>query len=157
MPVGRGTISAMNFSAVLELHGKTATGIEVPPDLVAALGGGKRPAVSVSLNGFVYRSTLGSMGGKFLIPVAAEVREQAGVKAGETVVVGLELDTAERTVEVPAELAEAFAGDPALENVWAAQSFSVRKEQARSIETAKKAETRASRVAKTLELLRAKL
>jgi hypothetical protein len=147
----------MNFSAVLELHGKTATGIEVPPDVVEALGGGKRPAVSVTLNGFAYRSTLGSMGGKFLIPVAAEVRAQAGLAAGDTVSVGLELDTAERAVEVPAELAEAFAAEAALGAVWAAQSYSVRKEQARAVETAKKPETRASRVAKTLDQLRAKL
>ena len=72
------------FRATLHLGGKTATGIQVPDEVVAGLGSGKRPAVSVTINGYTYRSTVAPMGGEFWIPVSAEVREKSGVAAGET-------------------------------------------------------------------------
>ncbi|MBA3349206.1 MAG: DUF1905 domain-containing protein [Actinobacteria bacterium] len=68
----------MRFHATLLLGGKTATGIEVPVDIVEGLGAGKRPAVRVTINGHTYRSTLAPRGGKFLLPVSAEQREKAG-------------------------------------------------------------------------------
>lgn len=84
----------MRFHATLELHGKTATGIEVPPDVLAALGRGKRPPVQVTINGFTYPSTVGAMGGRSLLPVSAAVREQARVAAGDDLDVEVELDAA---------------------------------------------------------------
>ena len=42
----------MNFRATLVLHGKTATGIEVPDEIVTALGAGKRPPVRVSIGDY---------------------------------------------------------------------------------------------------------
>ena len=73
----------MRFHTTLALHRKTATGIEVPPDVMAALGSGKRPKVMVTINGYSYRTSVGSMGGLSLIPVSAEVRGKAGVQAGD--------------------------------------------------------------------------
>ena len=55
------------------------TGIEVPADVVEALGAGKRPPVVVSVNGFSYRSTVAPMGGKFLIPFSAARRQDSGI------------------------------------------------------------------------------
>ena len=73
----------MKFRATVELGGKTATGVEVPAQVVVALGSSKKPAVRVTINGYIYRSTMASMGGRFMLPVSAEVRQAAGVAAGD--------------------------------------------------------------------------
>jgi hypothetical protein len=139
---------------VLELARTTATGIEVPPEVVAALGGSRRPAVTVTLRGHRYRSTVASMGGRFLVPVSAEVRAAAGVAAGDVVEVTLELDDAPRAVEVPADLAEVLAGDPAAQAAFAALSYSHQRRHVLAVEGAKAAATRERRVAKVLAELR---
>ena len=97
----------MEFQAIVLLGGKTATGIEVPDDVLAALGGGKRPRIKVTINGYTYRSTVGSMGGRSLVPVSAEVRSRSGVQAGDRVQVEIVADTEARTVDVPADLTDA--------------------------------------------------
>jgi len=58
----------MKFRAMIEQNGKTATGVRVPPEVVDGLGAGKRPAVRVTINGYTYRSTVGVMGGVFMLP-----------------------------------------------------------------------------------------
>jgi hypothetical protein len=73
----------MKFRTKILTAGKTATGIEVPAHIVTALGSGKKPAVRVTMRGYSYRSTVATMGGRFMIPVSAEVRGNAGV-AGAT-------------------------------------------------------------------------
>ncbi len=62
------------FRAVIEAHGKTATGIEVPASVVEALGSGKRPKVRATVAGYTYQSSVASMGARFLLGVSAEVR-----------------------------------------------------------------------------------
>jgi hypothetical protein len=145
----------MKFRATVELGGKTATGIEVPGDVVAALGSGNRPAVTVTVGGHSYRTTVARMGGRFLVPLSAENRTAAGVAAGDQVDVDIETDTAPREVAVPGDLAAALARDGAARANFDALSYTHRKEWVRWIEEAKKAETRASRLAKTVESLHA--
>ena len=135
------------------LGGKTATGIQVPDEVVEALGAGKRPPVVVTVSDYTYRTTVAPMGGAFWIPLAAEHREAAEVAAGDEVDVAVELDSAPREVAVPDDLAAAFDDD--VRAVFDAQAFSHRKEWVRWIEEAKKPETRALRVEKTVESLRA--
>jgi len=142
------------FTAVLELARTTATGIEVPPEVVAELGGSRRPAVTVTLRGYRYRSTVATMGGRFLVPVSAEVRAAAGVAAGDVLEVTLELDDAPRAVEVPADLAGALAGDPAAQAAFAGLSYSNQRRHVLAVEGAKAAATRERRVAKVLAELR---
>jgi hypothetical protein len=144
----------VRFEAVLELNGRTATGIEVPADVVAALGRGHRPPVTVTIDGYTYRSTVARMGGRYLLPVAAVHREAAGVAAGDALVVEVELDDQPRVVDVPADLASALDADPAARGAWEALAYTHRKEHVRAIEEAKKPETRARRVDKTLAMLR---
>jgi hypothetical protein len=146
----------MNFTTVLQLNGKTATGIEVPDTVVAELGSSKRPAVVVTINGYSYRSTVARMGGVFMLPVSAEVRARAGVAAGEEVDVRVELDTEPRTVTVPADLAAALDTDAALRPVWDALSYTLQREHAQAIEGAKAADTRQRRIDKAIAMLRAK-
>jgi hypothetical protein len=132
-----------------------ATGIVVPDDVVAKLGQGKKPKVVVSLKGYSYRSTVAVMGGKFMLPLAKEHRDKAGVKGGDKVEVTLEVDDAPREVEVPKDLAAALkkAGARAAFDKLA---FTHRKEHVRSIEEAKAAETRARRIEKAVAMVLAK-
>jgi len=145
----------MKFRATVELGGKTATGIEVPDDVVAALGPGSRPPVTVTVGGHSYRTTVARMGGRFLVPLSAENRTAAGVAAGDQVDVGIEPDTTPREVEVPADLTEALAQDDAAKATFDGLSYTHRKEWVRWVEEAKKADTRATRLAKTVEALHA--
>jgi Bacteriocin-protection, YdeI or OmpD-Associated/Domain of unknown function (DUF1905) len=144
----------VRFRATLETNGRTATGIEVPSSVVDALGAGKRPPVRITLREHTYRTTVARMGGRFLVPVSAEVREAAGVTAGDEIDVGIELDDAPRTVDVPADLAAALAEVPEAALAWEKLSYTHQKEWARSVEDAKKPETRARRVAACVEALR---
>jgi len=145
----------MKFRATVELGGKTATGIEVPDDVVAALGSGHRPPVTVTIGGHTYRTTVARMGGRFLIGLSAENRTAAGVAAGDQIDVEIEPDAEPRQVEVPADLAEALAHDHTARANFDGLSYTHRKEWVRWIEEAKKAETRATRLAKTVESLHA--
>jgi hypothetical protein len=142
------------FTGTVELNGKTATGIEVPAKVVQGLGPTKRPSVRVTLGRHTYRSTVASMGGRFMLPVSADVREAAGVAAGDRVRVRLELDTAPREVEVLPELADALAAEPEVRARWDALSYSNKRRHTLAIDGAKSPETRARRVAKVLGELR---
>ena len=143
----------MKFKATVLLGGKTATGIEVPESVVAKLGESKRPAVSVTIGKYTYRTTVGRMNGKFMIPLSAEHRTAAGVAAGDEVNVTIALDTAPREVEVPADLAKALKAHAGLRKTFDALAYSHRKEWVRSIEDAKTPETRARRIAKAIDSL----
>jgi bifunctional DNA-binding transcriptional regulator/antitoxin component of YhaV-PrlF toxin-antitoxin module len=144
----------MKFRATIELGGKTATGIQVPEEVVAALGAGKRPAVSVTINGYTYRSTVAPMGGVYMLPVSAEVRERAGVAAGDEVEVDIVLDTAPREVVVPDDLAAALEADADAKRNFEALSYSNKRRHVLSVEGAKSQETRQRRVTKAVEELR---
>jgi hypothetical protein len=122
----------------------------VPPEVVEALGSGKRPAVRVTLNGYTYRSTVAPMSGAFYLPVSAEVRAASGAAAGDEVEVNVELDTEPRTVEVPPDLAAALDATPSARAAFDVLSYSNRRRHVLAVEGAKAAETRARRVAKVV-------
>lgn len=144
----------MQFRGTVQLDGKTATGIRVPEAIVEALGGGNRPRVRVTLAGYSYQTTVGRMRGEFLFPVSAAVREQAGVAAGDEVEVGIELDTAPRELEIPAELAAALDGNASAREAFARLSYTNKKRHALAVAGAKTEETRQRRLAKILDELR---
>ncbi len=144
----------MRFTTTVELGGKTATGFEVPADVVDALGSGRRPAVTVTIGGYTYRSTVASMGGRFMVPLSAEHRAASGLAAGDEVDVDLELDTAPRELVVPDDLAAALAADPAAHAAFEALSYSNRRRHVLSVDGAKTDATRQRRIAKVVEELR---
>ena len=110
---------------LLGVEGMNATGMVIPPEAVEALGSGKRPAVKVTLNGsYTYRNTVAVMGGEYMIGVSAEHRAGAGVKAGDTLDVELELDTEKREVDVPADLAAAIDAAPEARRYFDTLSYS---------------------------------
>lgn len=145
----------MRFVTTIQGHGAlNATGIVVPEEVVAALGS-RRAKVVVTLRDYTYRSTLGTMGGQVLVPLSQDHRAKAGVAAGDTVEVDILPDVAPREVEVPGDLAEALEA-AGLRGAFDALAFSHRKEHVRAILEAKAADTRARRVAKAVEMIRAK-
>jgi len=140
----------MRFHATIRLDGKTATGIEVPADVLAALGPGQRPRVRVTMNGYEYPSTVGSMGGRSLIPVSAEVRANAGVAAGDEVDVDVVADTEPRRVEVPEDLAAALDGEPGARRAFEQLSYSNQHRHVLAVTQAKTAQTRQRRIGKVV-------
>ena len=143
----------MRFKAVLQANGKTATGIEVPAEVMAELGGGKRPLIKVTVNGHTYPSAIGIMSGKSLIPVSADNRAKAGIAAGDLLDVTIELDTGKREIAVPDDLRRALATNDVAQRAFEALSNSGKKRHVLSVEAAKTDETRQKRIAKTLEEL----
>jgi len=152
-PSATASPAAQTFRTKILETGKTAAGIQVPPQVVAALGTSKKPAVRVTINGYTYRSTVATMGGVFMIGVSNDVRQKSGVAGGQTVDVTLELDTAPREVNVPADFAAALKKDPAAKKFFDSLSYSNKSRHVLSIEGAKTAETRQRRIEKSVSAL----
>ena len=124
--------------------------IPVPFDLKPVFGKVRAP-VRVTVNGYTYRSTIASMGGQICLPLRKSNREAAGLEGGETLSVTLELDTEQRTVDIPDDLDKALT-KPARTR-WNALSFTQQREYAEAITGAKKPETRARRIEQILSSL----
>lgn len=150
------SVTKQTIKVKLEKHEKLdATGITIPFD-VEEVFGSKRVPVKAMINGAEYRGSIVRMSGKYMLGIPKAFREAAGIKAGDNIVVTLEKDVAERTVAVPADLAKELKKDKVLRETWDKLSFTIRKENAKALEEAKQPETRARRLAKTLEMLRGK-
>ena len=144
----------MKFRAIVELSGKTATGIQVPAEVVAHLGSSKRPPVLVTINSHTYRSTIAPMGGVFMLPISSENRTLAHVSAGDEVEVEVEPDTQPREVNVPPDFLEALERDADARRFFDGLSSSNKQRVVLSIEGAKTTETRLRRISKAVESLR---
>jgi hypothetical protein len=144
----------MRFRTTILQGGKTATGIQVPDEVVEALGSGRRPAVKVTINGYTYRSTVAVVGGRYMVGVSAENRAGAGVAGGDEVDVDMELDTAPREVAVPPDLAAALDAEPAARRTFDGLSYSNKSWHVLQVTGAKTEETRQRRIAKSVDVLK---
>lgn len=143
----------MEFTTELQATGGNTTGFVVPEAVVAALGGGRRPKVAATVNGHTWRTSIASMGGRFLLGASAAVRETAGIAAGELHTVAVELDDSPRTVEVPEDLAAALAAHPGAAAAWERLSYSHQRQHAEAIAAAERPETRERRITSTITKL----
>jgi len=141
---------AVELRLELEATGGTTTGFRVPDEVVEALGAGRRPKVVATVGGHTWRSSIARMGEASWLGMSRAEREAAGVAAGDVLDLVVEVDAAPRTVEVPDDLAERLAADPALAAAWAALAPSRQKEAARQLTETKRAETRARRLEKVV-------
>lgn len=139
----------MRFETTMFQTGNN-TGIEVPPDVIEGLGAGRKPAVVVTVNGYEYRSTVAVMGGRYLIPFSSDKRAATGIGGGDAITVDLEVDTAPRTVELPADFAAALDEVPGAREAFERLAPSHQKAHVTAIEGAKAVETRARRIAKAV-------
>jgi hypothetical protein len=129
--------------------------IELPFDPKDAFGKVRAP-VKVTINGYMFRSTVFSMGGCFMVPFNKVNRDGAGVAAGDKVTVSIELDKELRAVAIPDDLAAALKKSKKGTAAWEKMSYTHRREYVQSIESAKRPETRARRIAKTIDMLEKK-
>lgn len=142
----------VRFEAPLVEADRGGAFVEVPPDVVAELGGGGRIKVRALLDGVPYEGSVVSMGGAKVIGVLKGIRTELGKSPGDTIVVELERDETERVVDVPDDLAAALRKArrrPAFDRL----SYSHQREYVLWIDEAKKPETRARRIAQTVERL----
>jgi hypothetical protein len=144
----------MRFHTTILQSGKTATGIQVPDEVVEALGAGRRPPVRVTIRGYTYRSTVAVVSSVFMVGVSAENRAAAGVAGGDEVDVEIELDTAPREVAVPPDFAAALEAEPRAKDTFNGLSPSMKGYHVSSIEGAKTDETRQRRIARSVGVLR---
>ena len=123
-------------------------------DRFRSLGHGKRPAVTVTINGYSYRNTIAVMGGEYMVSVSAAHRAGAGVVGGDELDVDIELDTAPRVGVVPGDLAAALDADPEARRTFDTLSYSNKSWHVLQVEGAKTGETRQRRIAKSIDILR---
>ena len=142
------------FRATILQTGKSTMGFEIPPEVVESLGAGRRPPVTVTINGYTYRNTVAVMGGVYMIGVSSEHRGPAGVSGGDEVDIDLALDTAPREVEVPSDLTAALDADAAARATFDRVSYSNKSWHVLQAIGTKNPETRARRIEKSIAALR---
>lgn len=129
-------------------------GLEVPPDAVEALGGGKRPPVTITINGHTWKSRIAIMRGRYLLGLSNANRQAAGVVTGDEVAVEVELDTEPRVVVEPPDFAQALDADPAARAAYDRLPDGRKRAHVLAVDGAKKPETRQRRIEKALAELR---
>ncbi len=152
-----GGASSPRLAFKVKLEGKPgsdAAAVVAPFDVQEVFGTRARVPVCGTINGFPFRSSLAPMQGQHIMVVNREMRQGAGVKAGDTVTITMERDDAPREVEVPPDLKKALAADPQAQTAWDKYSYTYRKEFARWVTEAKKEETRTRRLQTTIEMLK---
>jgi hypothetical protein len=129
-------------------------GLEVPQEVVEALGGGKRPTVTITINGHSWRSRVAIMRGRYLIGLSNANRQAAGVVTGDEVEVEVESDPEPRLVTEPADFARALDAAPHARAAYNRLPYGLKLQHVRAIESANKPETRHRRVDKAIAVLR---
>ena len=145
----------MRFRTTIRQSGKTATGIQVPDEIIERLGAGKKPPVKLSVNGYVYRSTVATVDGNYMVGFNADHRAATGLAGGDEVDVDIELDTEPRTVELPADFAAGLDAEPAARATFEKLSNSMKSYHVSQVTGAKTDETRQRRIDKSISVLRA--
>lgn len=142
------------FRAVIHQGGGGGAFVEVPFDVEKAFGK-KRVAVEATIDGEPYRGSLVRMGGgHHMLIVLKEIRERIGKQQGDEVEVTVREDSAPRVVEPPADLLAMLEAEPEALAFWETLPYTPRRELVRSIEGAKREETRRARVERTVGMLR---
>lgn len=144
----------MRFRTTILSGGGTTAGIQIPNEVLDALGPSRKPPVNVTINGFSYRSTVATVSGAYMVGVTNEFRKESGLAAGDEVDVDIELDTEKREVTVPPDLAAALEGDAAARRSFDGLSYSKKRSIVEPIADAKTPETRQRRLDKSVERLR---
>src|SRR5699024_3398820 len=122
-------------------------------EILEKLGGGKKPLVVVTINGYSYRNAVGRMGDKYMTSLSAANRKNANVKGGDTVEIILTLDTEPRVVEVPKDLKKALDNSKTAKINFDKLAPSKKKAMVFSITEAKTEETRLRRIGKAIQTL----
>jgi len=141
----------LRLTATLQPRGPAAAIVLTDEQVAALARGPKSPPVKVTVNGgYTFDGRVGRMGGEYLVGFNKAIRAAAGVEAGETIDVVIVADTAERTVEVPEDLAGAMTSAGVMD-AFTTLAPSHRKEYVRWVTEAKRPETRAKRITEAVQ------
>jgi hypothetical protein len=143
----------MRFRTTLQRFGANNTGIEVPEEILVALGRRRRVKVVATVNGYTYRTSVAPAMGKILMPFSSAHRVASGLSGGEEIEVEIIPDDAPREVEVPVDLATALDAAPGAAAFFAGLSYTNKRLYVLWVGEARKPETRSARVAKAIEML----
>ena len=143
------------FNAVIQqpADGKPGAYVLFPYDPLTCFGKKNQIPVECTFDGIPYRGSIVNMGAGPCIGVLKVIREQLGKGHGDRIHVEVWQDTTERVIDIPPDLAQGLKDNPTADHAWEKLSYSHRREYAEYILSAKKEETRQSRVIKTLERL----
>ena len=141
-------------TAIRQAEGSTATGIEIPEDVLAALNAGKKPPVRLTVNGYAYRSTIATVDGRSMVGFSAAHRAASGLAGGDAVEVEIEVDTEPRQVELPTDLSAALDAEPRARETFDRLSNSMKGYHVSQVADAKTADTRQRRIEKSIAALR---
>lgn len=142
------------FTGRIQNAGGGGAFVDVPFDVEAAFGS-KRPKVRALIEGVPYRGTLVRMGGEHhMLLILKGIREQIGLTFGDEVRIVVEPDADPRLVEIPADLLKEFKKNKDARALFDKLAYTHKKEYVRWIEEAKRPETRAARVVKTIDMLK---
>jgi Bacteriocin-protection, YdeI or OmpD-Associated/Domain of unknown function (DUF1905) len=148
------TIAYMKFRTTIKQSDGNATGIVIPDDVIDALGAGKKPAVTIAVNGYGYRSTVATIDGRSMVGFSAAHRAASGLRGGDEVEVQIEVDKQPRVVDVPPDLAAALDAEPRARDTFDRLSNSLKGYHVTQVVSAKTEETRQRRIEKAVAVLR---
>ncbi len=149
----------IDFEGVLTARGPKGawTYMPIPFSVEEVFGKRSRVPVAGTINGFRFQNSLMPNGdGTHLMTISKELMAGAGAGQGDRVRVSMRVDDAPRQVELPAELVAALKGDKQAAESFATFAHSHKKEFTDWVGGAKKAETRVSRAAKAVAMIREK-
>jgi len=142
------------FTAAIQNAGGGGAFVEIPFDVEKEFGS-KRPKVKAIIEGVSYRGTLVRMGSEnHMLIILKGIREQIGRDFGDEIKVVVEADTKPRVIEVPPDLLKELKKDKEAKAFFDKLAFTHQKEYVKWVEEAKKAETRQSRILKTMGMLK---
>jgi len=129
----------------------SATFLAIPFNVFEVFGSRSRVPVIGTINGFPYKSTISPFGGVHYLGVNRQLREGARLKAGDVVEIEMSIDTGPRFIIPPKDLTTALDINIQARKNWKRLSYSHQKQYVDAVEEAKKPETRASRIQKTIQ------
>ncbi|MFZ1040487.1 MAG: YdeI/OmpD-associated family protein [Anaerolineales bacterium] len=142
------------FIGVIQNAGGGGAFVEIPFDVENEFGS-KRPKVKAMIEGVSYRGTLVRMGSEHhMLLILKGIREQIGKTFGDEIKVIIEPDAEPRLIEIPKDLSKEFKKDKRAQAIFDKLSYTHRREYVRWIEEAKRAETRQTRIIKTIEMVK---
>lgn len=120
-------------------------------DIIRGVPGKARVMLAIAYEGVSYRTSISIYRGQWMMVVNEAMRD-GGLKPGAIYDVDISVDTAERTVVVPADLQTALLAAGVVD-AFGRLSFTNRKEFVRGITEAKRSETREARISKCISSL----
>lgn len=143
----------MIFRALVIPSGN-ATGVEVPDNVMQALGAKSRPPVMITINGHTWRSRVAAMRGQHLIGISAAHRAAAKISEGDIIEIDVEIDEAPREVAEPTDLADALNNCPQARTSFDRLPLGLQQKHVKTIQEARSAEIRERRIAKLIAALK---